>query len=534
MPAAASAASGTVVASYTDYIPDSVKSFVSDLYRSIRGGDVVGTDKLYEGDFRRLSARVYRDAPWPPAKAVAPYCDDDHVFLLLYSELTSRHAHARLPGLALTRLADSWDTYCSLFTVVLQNVLTMQLPNQWLWDMVDGFVSQFQRFCEYRTKLEDKTEEEIGLLKRFDQAWSVYGVFNYLKALVENSMIREILEREKQGLEQFTMMNGYEHKQGGSNVLKMLGYYSMIGLLRVHCLIGDYHTGLRCLLPIDIGQQGVYTTVTGSYISTIYYYGFANFMMRRYADVIHQFNKILLYILKYKQYHEKSPQYDFVLKKNEQMYALLAICLSLCPQNNLVAEDVSTELKGKYGTEMEKMLRGDGQAHYDELFSLACPKFIAAWPPVLKEPFTNYNQDVYRLQLKLFLDEVKQQLFLGDIRSFLKVFSVITIGRLAQHMRLDENALRAILLAYTRKTHAVDNNGKITSSADFDFYIDEETIHATESKSSKLHHDYFLTHISKLEEVMGELSEVQLAEPAISPGEDACMFPSYDGAHWHC
>ena len=64
----------------------------------------------------------------------------------------------------------------------------------------------------------------------------------------------------------------------------------------------------------------------------------------------------------------------------------------MSPQNNLIAEDVSTERKGKYGTEMEEMLRGDGEAHYDELFSLACPKFIAAWPPVLKEPFTNYNQ----------------------------------------------------------------------------------------------------------------------------------------------
>lgn len=178
MPAAA-AASGTLAASYTDYIPDSVKSFVSDLYRSIRGGDVFETDKLYERDFHRLSARVYRDAPWPPAKAVAPYCDDDHVFLLLYSELTSRHAHAHLPGLTLTHRADSSDTYCSLFTVVLQNVVTMQLPNQWLWDMVDGFVSQFQRFCQYRTKLEDKTEEEISLLKRFDQVRAYLCPFSF-------------------------------------------------------------------------------------------------------------------------------------------------------------------------------------------------------------------------------------------------------------------------------------------------------------------------------------------------------------------
>lgn len=116
------------------------------------------------------------------------------------------------------------------------------------------------------------------------QAWNVYGVLNYLQALVEKSMIIQILEQEKEGLEQFTATDGYDYN-GGSNVLKVLGYFSMVGLLRVHCLLGDYHTGLKCLLPIDITQQGVFTSVIGSHITTIYHYGFANLMMRRYIPV---------------------------------------------------------------------------------------------------------------------------------------------------------------------------------------------------------------------------------------------------------
>jgi translation initiation factor 3 subunit L len=105
-------------------------------------------------------------------------------------------------------------------------------------------------------------------------------VLNYLQALVEKSNIIQILEREKEGLEQFTSTDGYDY-HGGSNVLKMLGYYSMIGLLRVHCLLGDYRTGLKCMAPIDLSQQGLYTIVIGSHISTIYHYGFANLMLRR-------------------------------------------------------------------------------------------------------------------------------------------------------------------------------------------------------------------------------------------------------------
>ena len=109
----------------------------------------------------------------------------------------------------------------------------------------------------------------------------MYGVLNYLQALVEKSMITQILEREKEGLEVFTSNDGYDY-EGGSNVLKVLGYYSMVGLLRVHCLLGDYQTGLKCLGPVDINQSGVYTIVIGSHITTIYHYGFACLMLRRY------------------------------------------------------------------------------------------------------------------------------------------------------------------------------------------------------------------------------------------------------------
>jgi hypothetical protein len=41
--------------------------------------------------------------------------------------------------------------------------LKLDLPVQWLWDMVDEFVYQFQFFCQYRAKV--KAPEEISVLK---------------------------------------------------------------------------------------------------------------------------------------------------------------------------------------------------------------------------------------------------------------------------------------------------------------------------------------------------------------------------------
>ncbi|KAM7465823.1 hypothetical protein LguiB_013385 [Lonicera macranthoides] len=45
--------------------------------------------------------------------------------------------------------------------------------------------------------MKNKTEQEIALLRQFDQAWNVYGVLNFLQALVEKSNIIQILEQEK-------------------------------------------------------------------------------------------------------------------------------------------------------------------------------------------------------------------------------------------------------------------------------------------------------------------------------------------------
>lgn len=121
-------------------------------------------------------------------------------------------------------------------------------------------------------------------------------------------------------------------------------------------------------------------------------------LLNRYAEAIREFNKVLLYILKFKQFHQKSPQFDQILKKNEQMYALLAICLSLCPQVKLIEENVNNQLREKYGEKMARMQRYDDEAFalYDELFSYACPKFITPSPPNFEEPLVNYNQ-VYSL-----------------------------------------------------------------------------------------------------------------------------------------
>ncbi|KAI5069046.1 hypothetical protein GOP47_0015347 [Adiantum capillus-veneris] len=491
----------------TNFVPDVVKSFVVYLYRYIREKNVYEILQMYEISFQKLSERMFKQSPWPVVEAIAPYVDNDHVFCLLYRELWFRHVYARLTP-TLTQRMESWDNYCSLFQIILHGNVNMQLPNQWLWDMIDEFIYQFQSYCQYRAKLKTKTDQELALLRQYAEVWNVVGVLNYLQALIEKSNIIQILEDDKDGSTNFTAQNGYDFQGGGSNVLKVLGYFSIVGLLRVHCLLGDYYSGLKCLVPIDIHQHGVYSNVVGCQITTVYYYVFANLMLRRYVEAIKACNQILLIIHKTKQDHQASSQFQQILKKNEQLYALLAICLSLCPQGKLVEENVNSQLREKQGEKMLRMQRND-EAVFDELFSFACPKFITPSPPNYDE-LVNYNQDAYRLQLKLFLSEVRQQQLLSSIRSYLKLYSAIPISKLASFMDVDEPTLRMALLTYKHKTHVLDYDGRIISNADVEFYIDKDVVQIVDSKVTKRFGDYFIKHILKFEELVGVLESVQL------------------------
>ena len=113
------------------------------------------------------------------------------------------------------------------------------------------------------------------------QTWNVYGVLNYLQALIEKSDIIQILDDDAEGRSNFTETEGYDHQGGSSNVLKVLGYFSIVGLMRVHCLLGDYQTALVRLSPIDITRHGLYRNIIGCYIAIAYHCSFASIMQRK-------------------------------------------------------------------------------------------------------------------------------------------------------------------------------------------------------------------------------------------------------------
>ncbi len=137
-----------------------------------------------------------------------------------------------------------------------------------------------------------------------------------MHALVSKSNINKQLEVLKHATLSLTIANGTIHQTqfskheqelllelendlfAQSSLYKMLGYFSLVGLLRLNSLFGDYYLAINTMqyVELDIHKQLLIARVPSCIITTCYYVGFAYLMMRRYEDAIKVFADALIYI----------------------------------------------------------------------------------------------------------------------------------------------------------------------------------------------------------------------------------------------
>jgi translation initiation factor 3 subunit L len=82
------------------------------------------------------------------------------------------------------------------------------------------------------------------------------------------------------------------------------------------------------------------------------------------------------------------------------------------------------------------------------MYHYACPKFLSPVPPNFEGVTDQYLMEPYNQQLKVFMDEVNQQLLISDIRSFLKLYTTLPIAKLASFINKTPDELKAILLCF--------------------------------------------------------------------------------------
>ena len=317
----------------------------------------------------------------------------------------------------------------------------MFLQYYWAWDVIDEFIYQFSSFCSYRNRMARKgeNEEEIQILRDNPNTWGCYSVLNVLYSLIQRSQINEQLAAIKRNEDPAAVAGEY----GTRPLYRMLGYFSIIGLLRVHCLLGDFSLALKTLDDIELNKKAMFARVMAAHFTTYYYVGFSYLMMRRYADAIRMFSHILVYVSRTKNFSKGNAQFDSMAKQNDQMYALLAICVAMQPTR--LDDSIHTALREKYGDQFMKMQRGGPESLplFEELFRTACPRFIAPTPPDFDNK--DLNPDPLEHHLSIFMDEVKANMNSPTVRSYLKLYTTMDLNKLAGFLEVEPEKLRGWL-----------------------------------------------------------------------------------------
>lgn len=494
-------------------VPEIIKNFLTYFQKCINDGNLFEIQNAYENGFNKLTDRFFKNSPWPEAEVIMPICGNDQLFLILYKELYFRHIYARVQsGPSLDQRFDSYYNYCNLFNYILnaEGPVPLELPNQWLWDIIDEFIYQYQSFSQHRCKLSKKADVEIDTLRANPKIWNVHSVLNVLHSLVDKSNINRQLEVFSSGGDPDSVAGEF----GRHSLYKMLGYFSLVGLLRLHSLLGDYYQALKVLEKVDFNKKTTYSRVPACQITTYFYVGFAYMMMRRYQDAIRTFSNILLYIQRTKQmFQNRTYLYDQINKQNEQMYTMLAICLVLHPMR--IDESVHSQLREKFSEKMLRMQKGD-LTEFEGCFSFACPKFLSPVAPNYDAAPTNFHKEPFQQQLKVFLDEVMQQQLLPTIRSYLKLYTTLPLSKLAAFMEMSEDELRTHLMCFKHKMKNVvwmkgtsGLDGEFQSASEVDFYIDKDMIHIADTKVARRYGDFFIRQIHKFEELSKSLKSLQ-------------------------
>ena len=133
----------------------------------------------------------------------------------------------------------------------------MVLQYYWAWDVIDEFIYQFNSFCTNRQRIAFQSsttsvnEEELSVLRENPNTWGCYSVLNVLYSLIQRSQIAEQLAAKKRGEDSAL----YAGEYGNRPLYQMLGYFSLVGLLRVHCLLGDFTLALKTLEDIELNKK---------------------------------------------------------------------------------------------------------------------------------------------------------------------------------------------------------------------------------------------------------------------------------------
>eukprot|EP01006_Ploeotia_vitrea_P000981 TRINITY_DN104003_c0_g1_i1.p2 TRINITY_DN104003_c0_g1~~TRINITY_DN104003_c0_g1_i1.p2 ORF type:complete len:536 (+),score=307.96 TRINITY_DN104003_c0_g1_i1:27-1610(+) len=491
--------------------PDEVRHYVLAFRRAVAEKNVAEVRNLYDQEFNQLSQTYFEGIAWPDGAVILDVVDQDTTFVALYKELFFRHIYAKLKPDFQDRL-DSFHNYVDLFNILLgldTQAPEVELPQQWLWDMIDEFVYQFQTFHYYRTNVEKLSPAEREDLKANIHMWSAQTVVQYLVALVRKAEIDVTKPPVDPSDEKSAVDNS---KPKVAPMFQSLGEFALLGLLRVNSLMGDFTTAMNMLVPLNLrgNKRVAYLRNTAAQSTMYYYLGLCYMMDRRYVDALKTFSSFLMFSIRNKYVVPRGYQHYTVKKRIDKMYGLLAICTVFAPQR--LDEKLHQNMRDQVGDRLQRMAAGEIKAFQDTFYHSA-PKFVTLAVPNFDDPeTTNSHQNMFRRIMSVVLREVTQRQKHAGIKSMLKLCTTIDTAKLATFVDLDEAQLKTELVALKHKSRCkrwrggTPKDGEWSIAHDVDFMINSgNSVVVAEYKPPRRYGEFFIRHILRTQDTIADI-----------------------------
>lgn len=200
-------------------------------------------------------------------------------------------------------------------------------------------------------------------------------------------------------------------------------------------------------------------------------------------------------------------------------YIQWAICL--CHPHLSQPSSFTFYRERNYHDDIYKMQMGDLDV-FKNFFIFGSPKFVSPCPPAADAPCVDYVKEPMEHQTQVFMDEVRQQIELPIIRSYLKLYTTLPLAKLASFMNkeVDDRKTANLLIQLLCFKHKMKNivwtkgtsglEGKFSSGSELDFYIDNDMIHIADTKVSHRYGDFFIRKILKFEDLNRRLHQFKI------------------------
>jgi translation initiation factor 3 subunit L len=418
---------------------------------------------------------------------------------------------------------------------VEENADELSLSTQWIYDIMQEFIYQFQGFCQLRSNSATFFQHSSLLLD--DAVWNLSTVYSILNKLIALAQRKNVKEQQLASTQ--------------SSFQTQFGYFAGIELSRLECLLGNFSASLQAISGYKLADRSeLFFSVPLCQFNVFYHYGVSNMMTKHYTLALDSFAEIILSIarilkigfaavvasttnnnnnLKYGHSVQLQKMFDKVL-------SLTAILTTVFPYfriDNQVKEILDARFSDKLWT-----LKNGNMTIFRETLEVASPKFVsstaiaAAVVGACEEKKevaafdSTIENSVFSSVTNSFVNEIEEYFSFLKLRSYLILYSTIDIAKLARFIEVDEKTLIEKLALFKSKISELKIEKNIfdtsretvllfeanfsnssTSAVDVEFDIVDDKLYITNTAYFKSNHDksfdnYFITGIKKHNEII--------------------------------